>query len=150
MKSNSLNGHKLVYNKGKHGPGHWLIVVLIRFVKLVTFSVIGVYLFFTGYFISQPSTRQFLPTTVIQNMKYYSQTLPLMPAINAHIFGFMGDWHQKAPTWWATVVGLPLMVIGTIIILTVVADFYYALFVPFFHQTHCPLCKEPIKIVKKR
>ena len=150
MRSASLNGYKLVFAKGKHNAFHWLVVVLLRSVKFSIFAPIGLCLSLIGYSISRETISGLLPTTIMQNIEFYSLKLPNFLKIKNIVFSLLGDGYQRTPTWWTMVVGLPLVVIGLIIITTVLFDLYYALFVREFHQTHCPLCEVPIKFKKMK
>ncbi|MFC1727033.1 hypothetical protein ACFL0Y_00750 [Patescibacteria group bacterium] len=150
MKSHSLNGHRLVFTKGKHNLLHWIVVLIIRLTKFIIFVPLGLYLIAIGYSLSIKTIGRFIPDDLSSNIIIASDRLPFFEQILNLIFSQLGDWYLKASVWITMVIGLPLITVGFIVIATVFFDLYYALFVPEFHQTHCPFCKYPIKIRKKQ
>jgi hypothetical protein len=146
VKPHFLHGHQLVITNGRHNLFHWLTVVIIRAFRLVIFGTLGIYLFSVGYLISYQSIFSLLPPSLLEKLNYYLLSLPYSLRIKEAVFSLIGNSYQKGMTWWTMVIGLPLVISGTIIIITVLFDLYYALLVPHFNHTHCPFCQESLKI----
>ena len=148
MKSTSLNGHQLVIEGQKHNLFHYLTIVIIRSVKLLVFGPVGLYLMAVSWAISSEAINPYLPSSLIHNINQYSSLLPYLSQILNFTNNYLLFWCQNITDWRFIVIGIPLGSIGFIILATVIFDLLYALFDRHFQITHCPFCREPIKIKK--
>lgn len=128
-------------NKNCHHLGHWLLVVSIRTLKFMIFAPLGFYLTGIGYSLSKQTINNFLPEPSLSRFDQFLSVLPFFQKISVFIDQQIFFWAKDIPDWRTVVLGMPTMLIGLIILLTVFFDLLLALFDPQFQKTHCPLCQ---------
>ncbi|HUS52135.1 MAG TPA: hypothetical protein VMX77_01565 [Candidatus Bathyarchaeia archaeon] len=145
MKQFSLNHLEFVTGNLRHNLFHWLVVVFLRLITSSISIFLSFYLASIGFLLSTETIGSFLPPALTEKINLYSNQLPFFPLIKQEFFSFLGSWYQGALTWWAMVVGLPLIVLGLTISLINLFNLFYSITSPFYNRTHCPFCKEPVK-----
>lgn len=138
---------KFIVIDSRHNILHWLLVVLIRLLFSLIFIPLSFYLFAIGYALSADTIEPYLPKAIIEKVYFFSEQLPTFRLIKESIFAYLGPWYEKAFVWLGMVIGIPLMIVAISLFLSSSFSLYYTIFSQIYNRTHCPLCKEPIKIV---
>ncbi len=131
-----------------HNFFHRLVVILMRIGYSCLWVPAGVYLLTIGFVISADSIKPFLPKVLFEQITFFSLRIPFLPVIKQTIFSQLNHWYKDAPGWWAIAVGLPLMCLGTSLILINFFNLHYAIVSWEYNRAHCPFCKGPVKIKK--
>lgn len=146
MKSFSLNHAKLVFVDSRHNSFHWLVVVAIKTALSLALFPLGIYLAAIGFLLSERITKLILPTGLQNKINFYTTLLPCFSLIKKSLLDRLGHWYQDAPSWWTLIVGIPLVLMGTSVFLINLFGLLHSIFSPDYNRTHCPFCKEPIKL----
>ena len=142
-----FNGRKLVVIDSRHNTLHWLLVIFVRLLFSLIFIPLSFYLFAIGYALSADTIEPYLPEAIIEKTHFFSEQLPGFQLIKELIFTQLGPWYLKAFVWWGMVIGIPLMILAISLFFSNLFSLYYTIFSRIYNRTHCPFCKEPIKIV---
>lgn len=133
----------------RHNIFHWLVVILIRVFYSIVLAPLGAYLSAIGSLLSAETFQPYLSPVWFEKAVFYREQLPYFPLIGKLIFAQLNHWYRDAPLWWALVVGIPLILLGAFVFINRIFELLYSLFSPTYNRTHCPFCKEPIKIETK-
>lgn len=123
--------------KERHGKRHWVVVVLIRLVKFVIALVLGAYFFSFGLWLSRSVLVDFIPGEWLNEVCALTAYLPhfsFMKRCTIDLLSLSGG----IGTWWAMVVGIPLMLIG---ITSLIVNFFSLLLAVIdyvYSLGHCP------------
>jgi len=137
---------RFILRDSKHNILHWLAVTLSRVIACVFYMPLSAYLGAFGFLLSADTLQPHLPKNWFDIIVFYSAKLPYFSLIKEFIFLELNHWYKGAPVWWTMVVGLPLIVMAVSLFFIVFFNFYYSLFSKKYNHTHCPFCKEPIKV----
>ena len=149
MKEYSLNHMKLVLVDTKHNFFHWLVVVISRTIISSIFILLSFYFIALGFLFSAKTIEPFIPIAWTEKINFYSTQLPFFQLIKQSLLSQLGHWYQDAQVWLAMAVGIPLMALGMSVFLISLFNLFHSIVNPLYNRTHCPFCKEPIKVVKK-
>lgn len=136
---------RFVFVDSRHNTFHWLTVVGVRIIFCLILVPPSAYLVAVGFLLSGQTLKPFLPTILFEKISFYLAQLPYFPLIGESVLSQLNQWYKDAPMWWAMVVGVPLIFLGVSIFLINFFSLYYSIFSPAYNQTHCPLCRQPIK-----
>lgn len=129
-------------SSNQHTWNHWIFVIFIRVIKFIVFAPVGCYLIAIGYSVSKQTISNFLPTWTLNNIDNFFSLLPSFQEISAFALQRVLFWAKDIPDWRTVVLGMPSILIGMVIFLTVLFDLLMALFDPHFQKTHCPVCQK--------
>lgn len=149
MKTISTNHLKFYFVDSRHNAFHWLVVVLIRIAQFVILIPFSAYLAAIGFFLSVEIIHPYSPPDWLDKAIFYSNQLPYFLMIKYLILSQVGHWYHEVLVWRGMVIGIPLILLATSIFLINLFNLYYSIFSRTYNRTHCPLCKEPIKIKTK-
>ncbi|KPJ70885.1 hypothetical protein AMJ51_00685 [Microgenomates bacterium DG_75] len=142
-----FDSRRFVVVDSRHNIFHWLITVIIRVIISSIMMTLSVYSAAIGYSLSADTIKPYLPNALTEKVVFYSAQLPYFQLINQFIFSRLDHWYRDAFVWWGIVVGIPLILLGITIFLSNLFSLYYTIFSPSYNRTHCPFCKQPIKVV---
>ncbi|HUV46822.1 MAG TPA: hypothetical protein VMW29_01680 [Candidatus Bathyarchaeia archaeon] len=134
-----------VFKNLNHNISHWLIVVFLRFLYLATIGTSGAYMTTTGFIFFKKLIEPFPPSVFFDQVCQFIFQIPYLAKIDLFLEELKFLYHP-APSWWASVVALPMMLVGANIFLINFFDFLMAIFSRSYSRTHCPFCKEPVGI----
>ena len=143
----SANNIKFTLVDSRHNFFHWLVVVLIRILQALILVPFSAYLAALGLFLSVEVIQPYSPPDWIDKAIFYANKLPYFLMIKYLILSQVGHWYKEVLVWRGMVIGIPLILLGASVFLISLFNLYYSIFSPFYNRTHCPFCKEPIKIV---
>lgn len=123
--------------KKRHGKRHWLVVVLIRGLKFVIALVLGTYFFSFGFWLSKLTLEGFISGEQLSNVCSLTLYLPHFPFIKRCTIDLL-VLSGGLGTWWAMVVGIPLMLIGISFLLINFFNLVLAMFDYVYSLGHCP------------
>lgn len=146
MKPISGNHIKFYLTDSRHNAFHWLVVVLIRLIQSLILTLFSAYLAAIGVFLSVEVILPYSPPDWIDKALFYSNKLPYFLMIKYLILSQVGQWYKEALVWRGMVIGIPLILLGASIFLISFFNLYYSIFSSFYNRTHCPFCKDAIKI----
>lgn len=127
--------------KSSHNLFHWLLTVLIKLIALFIATFFSLYLIIIGFILSTITLQSILPDLWLKEINSYLTLVPYFLLIKDTVFSLLNHWYQSAHTWWAMVVGLPLIIIGFFTFLINFFNLYHTIFSSLYNQTHCPLCR---------
>jgi len=107
-----------------------------------------VYMMAIGLIIFKKTIEPFPPSYLLDKITFYLTKLPYLVFIKEFIVQ-QNHWYKDAPTWWAVNIAIPLILIGASIFLINFFNLFFAIFSLHYNHTHCPFCKEPIRLVPK-
>lgn len=139
---------KLIVTDHRHDLAHWLMVVLIRIFFAVVLIPVSFYLIALGFLLSHDVLQPYWPV-LLGVVGYYSVRLPGFLFLKTLLFDRLNHWYRDAPIWWGMVVGLPLILMGLALFLINFTNLILAITRPSYNRTHCPFCKQPIKLQVK-
>jgi hypothetical protein len=148
MKRPTLSQLKLVFVDSKHNFFHYLVVLFLKITKLIIFLPVSAYLLAFGLAISITTIKPIFSGSILLYAQYYSHQLPYFMTLKNQLFDSLKFFGLEAPVWWTMVVGLPMIIVGLIIFTTNFVNLFNAIFSADYHRTHCPFCKQPIRIKK--
>lgn len=125
------------------------MVVLIQVLSNLILVPFNLYLAGLGLFLSVEIVQPYAPPDWLDQALLYSSKLPYLTTLKYLILSQVGHWYQEVLVWRGMVIGLPLILLAASIFLVSFFNLYYSIFSPHYNRTHCPFCKEPIKIKKQ-
>ncbi len=136
---------KFVWSK-KHNFFHWLIVILIRIVYFLVAVPLTIYPIAVGSCFFEKAINPFPPSIIFRIINsFFFSFLPFFSRIDVFIEQQRYIW-ARTPTWWAVVIALPLIAIGSSFFLINFFNLFLALFDYQYNRTHCPFCKQALSI----
>ena len=94
----------------------------------------------TGFIFFKKLIEPFPPSVFFDKACQFIFQIPYLAKIDLFLEELKFLYHS-APSWWASVVALPMMLVGTNIFLI---NFLLAIFSRSYSRTHCPFCHKPI------
>lgn len=137
---------KFFFVNSRHNAFHWLVVVLIRIVYSLILIPFSAYLAALGIFLSAEVIQPYSPPNWLDKAIIYSNKLPYFLMIKYLILSQVGQWYKETLVWRGMVIGIPLILLGASISLINFFNLYYSIFNSTHNRTHCPFCKDTIKI----
>ena len=128
--------------KNKHNIFHWSLIVLIKIFLFIIQLPLVFYILAFGFAFSQPTLQVFLPNSLIKQTTSLINTLPYFTFTNKFILKLLGNWYQNTRSWWAMVLGIPLILSGIRYLGILLADIYQAVFNPLYNKANCFWCKK--------
>ena len=139
---------KAVLTDHQHNLFHWLTVIFLKLVRSFFLIPLSFYLFAFGFVLSRNNLQSHLSPNLLEKISFYSGKLPLFPLISGSTFDLLNHWYQEATTWWALVIGLPMMIVGLSIFIMSLSALVQSIFSNEYNRTNCPFCKRPVRIKK--
>ncbi len=149
MKPFSLNHTQIVGNNTNHSFGHHLLTTFLYLLYFLFTATASVYLLVIGWLLTRREISPWLFSTWTEKIINLSSSLPFFNQIESYLLSSLGPSLKLASSWWTIVVGIPLILISFDLFFISLFNLIHSISSPFYNATHCPLCSQPLKIVKK-
>ena len=139
---------KLVVTNHHHNIFHWSTVVFIRAIYFFMIAPITIYIMAIGLILFEKTIEPFPPSYLLDKITFYLTKLPFLVFIREFIVQ-QRYWYKNAPIWLAVNIAIPLILVGASILLINFFNLFFVIFSTHYNHTHCPFCKQPIRLVSK-